>query len=168
MKIHKSINDTTMTIGLGGSCHWCTEAIYASLKCVISVEQGWISSNTPDNDFSEAVLVTLNKQQIDLKDIIEIHLYTHSSAADHAMRKKYRSAVYAMTEEDQKQIRLLLIALQKEFQEPFVLCALLFKDFRKSAEQYLNYYYKNPDKPFCQTYIQPKIKNVITKIPEHG
>lgn len=115
--------------------------------------------------FSEAVFVTFDTQKIDLKDIIEIHLYTHSSTANHAMRKKYRSAVYAMSKEDQKQLGLLLTELQKEFKESLVTRALLFKDFKKSEEQYLDYYYKNPDKPFCQTYIQPKLKMLLQKYP---
>lgn len=32
-------------IGLGGSCNWCTEAIFRSLKGVTKVKQGWISSD---------------------------------------------------------------------------------------------------------------------------
>lgn len=165
MKIDKHPKKNQITIGLGGGCHWCTEAIYTSLKGMISVEQGWISSNPPDDAFSEAVFVTFDTQKIDLKDIIEIHLYTHSSTANHAMRKKYRSAVYAMSKEDQKQLGLLLTELQKEFKESLVTRALLFKDFKKSEEQYLDYYYKNPDKPFCQTYIQPKLKMLLQKYP---
>tara|TARA_B100000795_G_scaffold173674_1_gene130984 strand:- start:4871 stop:5212 length:342 start_codon:yes stop_codon:yes gene_type:complete len=32
-------------IGLGGGCHWCTEAVFMSLKGVRSVRQGWIASD---------------------------------------------------------------------------------------------------------------------------
>jgi len=41
-------------IGLGGSCHWCTEAIFSSLKGVESVEQGWFKSSENSSQFSEA------------------------------------------------------------------------------------------------------------------
>ena len=165
MKIDKYPKKDQITIGLGGGCHWCTEAVYASLKGVISVEQGWISASIPDDAFSEAVSITFDAETIKLKEIIEIHLCTHSSTANHAMRKKYRSAVYATSKIDQKQVRLLLAVLQKEFKEPLVTRALLLKDFKKSKEQYLDYYYKNPDKPFCQTYIQPKLKMLLQKYP---
>ena len=44
-------------IGLGGSCHWCTEAIFNSIIGVQSVEQGWVSSIAPDETSSEGVIV---------------------------------------------------------------------------------------------------------------
>jgi peptide-methionine (S)-S-oxide reductase len=64
-------------IGLGGSCHWCTEAIFQSLKGVPNVSQGWIE---PDNDsagFSEAVIVEFDPEMISLQDLIEIHLHSN-------------------------------------------------------------------------------------------
>jgi len=29
-------------IGFGGGCHWCTEAVFAALRGIIRVEQGFI------------------------------------------------------------------------------------------------------------------------------
>ena len=40
-------------IGFGGGCHWCTEAVFQSLKGVAKVEQGWIASFDEYNSFSE-------------------------------------------------------------------------------------------------------------------
>ena len=165
MKTDENNPKELTTIGLGGGCHWCTEAVYASLKGVVSVEQGWISADSPDESFSEAVIIKLDDQQIKLQDIIEIHLYTHSSTSDHGMRKKYRSAVYAMSNKEKSHIEELLTELQKEFSEPLITRALLFKAFKKSDEKYLDYYYKNPDKPFCHTYIQPKLRRLIERYP---
>jgi peptide-methionine (S)-S-oxide reductase len=31
-------------IALGGGCHWCTEAVFQSLKGVQKVEQGYVAS----------------------------------------------------------------------------------------------------------------------------
>ncbi|WP_410479487.1 peptide-methionine (S)-S-oxide reductase [Pedobacter agri] len=44
------------TIGFGGSCHWCTEAIFQSLIGVEKVDQGWIGSKRPNQELSEAAL----------------------------------------------------------------------------------------------------------------
>ena len=102
-------------IGLGGGCHWCTEAVYASLKGVVSVEQGWISSDYPNHDLSEAILIKFDEQLISLQDVIEIHLYTHSSTSNHSMREKYRSAIYVKNTDDEGRVKGLLKALQVDF-----------------------------------------------------
>lgn len=50
-------------LGLSGTCYWCTEAIFLSLKGVTHVEQGWISSFDENDWFSEGIIITpkLNK-----------------------------------------------------------------------------------------------------------
>lgn len=85
-------------IGLGGGCHWCTEAYFLSLKGVEKVEQGWIASTPPNDAFSEAVLVHYDPSQIPLPVLIAIHLHTHAATKAHAFRSKYRSAVYVLEE----------------------------------------------------------------------
>jgi peptide-methionine (S)-S-oxide reductase len=81
-------------IGFGGGGHWCTEAYFRSLKGVESVEQGWISAASPNNEFSEAVIVYYDLPVIFLKVLIAIHLHTHTATKKHALREKYQSAVY--------------------------------------------------------------------------
>jgi peptide methionine sulfoxide reductase MsrA len=83
-------------VGFGGGCHWCTEAAFAALRGVIRVEQGFIRADAPDDNFSEAVLLTFRPEKISVGSLIEIHLRTHSSTSNHSMRRKYRSAVYAL------------------------------------------------------------------------
>ena len=157
----KAENNYLYRLGLGGGCHWCTEAVFASLTGVKSVKQGWISSTEPYTEFSEAVLVEFNEDEISLKDLIEIHLNTHSSTSNHSMRQKYRSAVYVMSKEDAVQVSIVLDDLQTNFEQSLVTQVLPFKAFKINEEDYQDYYYKNPDKPFCQTYIKPKLEKVL-------
>ena len=51
-------------IGLGGGCHWCTEAVFQSLKGVHLVEQGYIASEGIAASFSEAVIVHYNPDTV--------------------------------------------------------------------------------------------------------
>jgi len=150
-------------IGFGGSCHWCTEAIFRSLKGVNSVDQGWIASDAENNTPSEAVIVHFDQQQISLETLIAIHLHTHSCTAEHTMRGKYRSAVYTF---DDAQLNAAIVAiktLQTEFEQPVITKALPFQTFKLNSENYLDYYYKDPSKPFCQNIVNPKLKALLIR-----
>lgn len=147
-------------MGFGGSCHWCTEAIFQSLKGVKKVEQGWIGSKPPNETLSEAVLVMFDPQIITLETLIDIHLLTHSCTSAHSMRGKYRSAIYYFNAQQKKKATAAIITLQKGFAEPIITQVIPFKVFKLNEETYLNYYQKNPGKPFCETYISPKLNEL--------
>lgn len=155
--------DLINTIGFGGSCHWCTEAIFQSLNGVMKVEQGWISSDTDATGFSEAVIVHFDRAVISLETLIAIHLYTHSCTSEHSMRSKYRSAIYTFKDEQTKTSKAAIEFLQNEFENPIITRVVPFRDFKLNEETYLNYYFKNPQKPFCENIINPKLRLVLQK-----
>lgn len=144
-------------IGFGGGCHWCTEAVFQSLKGVQHVAQGFIKSDPPADTWSEAVIVTFDPAEIDLAALIEIHLRTHASTSHHKMRGKYRSAIYTFDEAQQRASRAEINHLQSEFDEDIVTNVLPFGAFRESDERFHNYYQSDPERPFCKTYIDPKL-----------
>ena len=149
-------------IGVGGSCHWCTEAIFQSLEGALKVEQGWIASIAPNTTFSEAVIVHYDPNILPLLHLIKVHLHTHSCTASHSLRQKYRSAVYTFSDEQAKETSNILRLLQKDFDLPLITEVLPFEAFRLNTDTYLDYYQKNPEKPFCQRYITPKLELIKT------
>lgn len=152
-------------VGFGGSCHWCTEAIFQSLVGVSKVEQGWISSKE-STSFSEAVIVHFNPHLISLKVLIEIHLHTHSCTSTHAMREKYRSAVYIYNERQKVIAKDSIANLRQDFELPIITQVLTFDAFKINKEEYLDYYYSNPEKAFCKNQIDPKLKKLISQFNE--
>ncbi|GGB76790.1 peptide-methionine (S)-S-oxide reductase [Dyadobacter sediminis] len=157
----------TGKIGLGGSCHWCTEAIFQSLKGVISVSQGWIRSDEHSAEFSEAVVVEYNPDLIPLETLVEIHLHTHSCTAEHSMRSKYRSAVYTFSEDQAIHARRAVEQCRNDFDNPVITKVIPFYSFRLNSEKYLDYYYNDPEKPFCKTFIDPKLKILLNRFLVH-
>jgi peptide-methionine (S)-S-oxide reductase len=154
-------------IGFGGSCHWCTEAIFQSLKGVMDVQQGWISSDGDMAEFSEAVIVEFEPAIISLKTLIAIHLHTHSSTSAHSMRTKYRSAIYTFDDEQVIPAQKAMETLQQEFNQPVITSILPFRDFKLNKEEYLDYYYRDPEKPFCRNMIDPKLKLLIARFSKN-
>lgn len=147
-------------IGFGGGCHWCTEAVFQALIGVDRVEQGFIGAPPPDDSLSEAVIVTFDARRISLADLIAVHLATHSSSGTHALRHRYRSAVYAFDARQAEAAKTALLDHARQSGLDFVTRVLAFARFTPSASRYHNYYATNPDRPFCQTHITPKLAHL--------
>lgn len=159
--------ETNQKIAFGGGCHWCTEAVYQSLKGVEVVEQGFVASTGEESFFSEAVIVHYDPKSIALKDLILIHLYTHKSTSDHSMRNKYRSAIYTFNPLDAEKSKAAIENFQERFKKPLVTKVLPFGDFKLSDKAFQNYYFNNPQKPFCETYIAPKLRLLLLKFGKY-
>lgn len=155
-------------IGFGGGCHWCTEAVFQSLIGVNEVKQGWIASTDANHTFSEAVIVTFNTSIISLKTLIEIHLHTHKSTSNHSMRNKYRSAIYYFETTQQIIAKTIISELQPNFDAPIVTKIIPYNGFKPSREAITNYYYSNPKKPFCEQFINPKLKLILHKFSKYA
>ena len=154
-------------IGFGGSCHWCTEAIFQSVRGVRTVHQGWISSDGADSSFSEAVLVRFDPAVASQHLLIAIHLATHASTSDHSFRTKYRSAIYVFSDYQAEEAHESIARLQQDEEKTFITRVLPFVAFKENGEDQLNYYLTRPDAPFCSTHIIPKLTRLREKFPSH-
>lgn len=154
-------------IGLGGGCHWCTEGVFASLKGIEQVEQGWISATDLPEKMSEAVIVHFNPEIITLHDIMEIHLMTHSSSSAHNMRDKYRSAVYAFDENQFTEANMLLSRFREIWDRELITELLYFHSFKNNSPEFIDYFLTRPDAVFCERYIHPKLALLRVKYGIH-
>lgn len=154
-------------VAFGGGCHWCTEAVFQSLKGVEKVEQGFVASVAENSSFSEAVIVHFQVEIIALKTLIEVHLLTHKSTSNHSMRKKYRSAIYTFSYSQEKEAIGLLTDFQEQFNNKIITQVYPFSEFKASEEAFQNYYLKNPAKPFCTQFINPKLEVIKREFSDY-
>jgi peptide-methionine (S)-S-oxide reductase len=151
-------------IGLGGGCHWCTEAIFQSLRGVMTVDQGWIGTAEIDTKSeSEAVIVHFDPALLPFDLLIEIHLRTHNATSNHPLRKKYRSAIYTFDMTQHQEAEHILKQKQLDFDKPLITKIYRFGTFRRNDTRYLNYYRSDPERPFCQTRIEPKLQLLMER-----
>ncbi|MBY5923999.1 MULTISPECIES: peptide-methionine (S)-S-oxide reductase [unclassified Halomonas] len=153
-------------LALGGSCYWCLEAVYQSLKGVDAVHQGWVAAEPPDSDFHEAVVVDYDPSRLPMDVLIEIHLHTHHATSGHALRQRYRSAVYVQNQVHAQLARQVLTQLQDDFDAPLVTQVLPLAAFRDSKLAYHDYFYSDPSRPFCERWITPKLKLLLDRFSE--
>lgn len=154
-------------IGFGGSCHWCTEAIFQSVRGVQTVHQGWISSSGADSTLSEAVLVRFDTAIASQHLLIAIHLATHASTSNHSFRTKYRSAIYVFSKHQAEEANESIARLQEEEEKRYITRVLPFVTFKENCEDQLNYYQTRPNAPFCLTNIIPKLTRLHEKFTTH-
>lgn len=148
------------TLGFGGGCHWCTEAVFQAVPGVTEVKQGWAASEPPEDDFSEAALVTFNASEVSIEQLLWIHLNTHSAVSSHALRARYRSAVYVTNLKDGERMTAVLRAFASQISGLLQTKVLPLREFKTSPPHYQNYYHSDPTRPFCQRFIAPKLERV--------
>lgn len=148
-------------VGFGGSCHWCTEAIFQSLRGVTELLQGWIAVD--GDDFSEAVVVSFDDGVISIAELVEVHLATHSCTSVHSMRRKYRSAVYVFDEMQAEAVRDAIRGVQADYEKAIITEVLALSEFKLNQPEYLNYYYSDPQKPFCENIVRPKLQLLLER-----
>ena len=157
---------TLKRIGLGGGCHWCTEGVFVSLAGVVRVEQGWIAAAPPHSTPSEAVIVHFDAEVISETELIAVHLETHAATSAHALRGKYRSAIYAFADQDADRYRDILRDLAADYSVPLQTLVLPFREFTASLPEHRDYYRSDPQRPFCRRYITPKLRRLRHDRPE--
>ena len=129
----------------------------------MKVEQGYVASTLENNGFSKAVIVHFNSKSNTLRTLIEIHLLTHHNSSDHSMRKKYHSAVYTFDDLQSSDVNVILSDFQEDYKGKLITRILPFRNFETSRKAITNYYYNNPQIPFCATSINPKLRLLLNQ-----
>ena len=154
------------TAYLAGGCFWCVEAIFQRVNGVKELTNGYCNGLTQNPSYeeicggqsnhAEVLKVDYDEQQISYSKLLEVFVATHDptslnqQGADKGTQ--YRSAVF-YTDDSQKQIATSIIGAIKG-----AVTEITELDIFYPAESYhQNYYNNNPNQPYCQMVILPKI-----------
>ncbi|MFN3604286.1 MAG: peptide-methionine (S)-S-oxide reductase MsrA [Leptonema sp. (in: bacteria)] len=163
---------------LGGGCFWCLEAVYKHIEGISKVESGYSGGYVEnptyeqvcrgDTGHAEVIQIEYDSNQIDYHKILEIFWKIHDpttlnrQGAD--VGPQYRSIIL-YHDEKQKEIALQSKELaQKYFINPIVTEIIPFKKFYKAEEYHQNFYFKNPNHPYCIFNIKPKIQKISKEL----
>ncbi|MBV7297473.1 peptide-methionine (S)-S-oxide reductase [Enterovibrio paralichthyis] len=152
-----------MYLAVSGTCYWCMEAIFRAVRGVSSVEQGFVK--TRGSHFVEAALMELDEKILPLNALVRIHLSSHAATANHSARGKYPSAVYPMDSAQLIRCKQAIASAALENGEAVVTQALPFLAFYPNPAKQQDYFWRQPEKPFCQRTILPKLKALALGFP---
>jgi len=162
------------TITLGAGCFWCTEAVFQRVKGVISVESGYSGGGIANPTYrevtsgltghAEVIQVVFDPEVVSLVRILEIFWRTHDpttlnrQGAD--VGTQYRSAIFYHSDTQGDIATKLKQELEKQaiWDKPVVTEITAFDAFYKAEDYHQDYYNQNPNQPYCQFVIVPKLE----------
>ena len=155
------------TAYFAGGCFWCVEAIFQRVDGVKELTSGYCNGSTQNPTYeevcsgqsghAEVLKIEFDEQQISFTDLLEVFVETHDptslnqQGADRGTQ--YRSAVFYI-DPVQRDLAISLIS-----SIPDAVTEISPLDVFYPAEGYhQNYYNNDPNQPYCQMVILPKIK----------
>lgn len=158
---------------LAGGCFWCLEAIFELARGVESVESGYTGGHlanptyrqvcTGTTGHAEAVRVTFDPSVISYRDLLdlffEIHDPTTLNRQGADVGPQYRSAIFYHSPEQRELAEKVIAELQAERypDRPIVTEVVPAGEFYLAEPEHREYYRRNPDAPYCQVVIAPKL-----------
>lgn len=157
----------------GSGCFWCTEAIFASLKGVSSVMPGYSGGHTEKptdtqvytgtTGHVEVARIAFDPTIISYKQLVEVFFGSHNPTTlnrqGNDVGEQYRSVIFFHDDEQKHTAEKVKAKLEagKVFDAPIVTAIEPLTNFYPAEDYHRNYYANNPDQPYCQAVISPKL-----------
>lgn len=158
---------------LGSGCFWCTEAIFLDLKGVTKVTSGYAGGATSNPSYeqvcsgttghAEVVQIEFDPAVISYAQLLEVFFLTHNPTTlnrqGNDVGTQYRSVILYHDGQQKLVAEAVLkkIDAEKIYNVPIVTTIEALKNFYPAEEYHQQYFSKNPEQPYCQVIIDPKI-----------
>jgi peptide-methionine (S)-S-oxide reductase len=144
-----------------GGCFWCSEAIFEEAPGVTSVVSGYMQG-------AETVQVSFDPAKTSYDKLLilfwEAHDPTQVDRQGADIGKQYRSAIFYMNDQQRDAAQRLKPQVQKFYSKPIATEITRAGSFRPAPENHQNFCRKNPNNPYVQQIIKPKLKKLgLTK-----
>ncbi len=173
-------NQDVATFGAG--CFWCVEAIFQDLKGVTDVVSGYSGGYlknptyaevcTGNTGHAEVCQIYFNPEIISYRELLNVFWRTHDpttlnrQGAD--VGTQYRSVIFFHSEDQHK----LAEESKKEtersglYKNPLVTEITPFEKFYPAEAYHQDYFNQNPNQPYCQFTIDPKVNKLRKQFKE--
>ena len=163
-----------------GGCFWCTEAVFAGLAGVQSVESGYIGGHMDAPDYksvcngttghAEAIRIVFDPAAISYADLLDVHFVTHDPTTlnrqGNDVGTQYRSALFPLDDDQAEQARAAITRAAADWPAPIV--TTIEQGQWWPAEDYHQDYWVGDGQrnPYCQAVIPPKLAKLRAKFAE--
>lgn len=172
-------NEKLEVATLGGGCFWCLEAVYQELEGVVYVESGYSGGHVPNPTYEEVCLETtghaevvrvhFDPEVVSFQEILEVFFAIHDpttlnrQGADFG--SQYRSVIFYHSPEQKAEAERMLEGLDAAgiWSSPIVTEVAAFEDFYRAEDYHQDFYLRDPNQPYCQVVIDPKLAEFRSK-----
>jgi peptide-methionine (S)-S-oxide reductase len=169
----KKVPSNIQKITFGNGCFWCTEAIFQSLKGVLSVTSGYMGGHVDNPTYkdvctgttghAEVIALEYDADVLSLDELLLVFFKTHNPTTlnrqGNDVGTQYRSAIFYTTDEQKAAAEAMIKTLtdEKVFDSPIVTEITPASKFYKAEAYHQNYFNDNPGQSYCAFVIQPKL-----------
>lgn len=164
---------------LGGGCFWCIEHAFALLKGVTSVYSGYAGGQFDNPTYedictglsghAEVIQITFNNDEIAYNELLAVFFSLHNPTTLNRQGNdsgtQYRSVIFYHND-TQKQLAESMIKQldDSELWEDKVVTELTsLPKFYRAENYHQAYFTNNPQNPYCQMVVAPKVSKFITQ-----
>ena len=155
-----------------GGCFWCTEAVFAQLKGVSSVESGYIGGQVTDPTYkqvcggatghAEAIKIHFDPDVISYADLLDIHFATHDptqlNRQGNDIGTQYRSAIFPLGDEQLAEAQAGIKRAAADWPAPVVTTIEGPATWYPAEDYHQEYWDKEGQRnPYCLAVIPPKL-----------
>ena len=167
---------------LGGGCFWCLDAIYRQLRGVEKVESGYAGGTKPNPSYrevcggntghAEVVQITYDPSVISYRDLLDVFFTIHDPTTQDRqggdIGTQYRSIILTHSDEQARIAREAIadVSAEKIWDDPIVTQIRPLETFYPAERYHQDYFANNPNQPYCQVVIEPKVAKFRRKYLE--
>jgi len=167
---------------LAGGCFWCLEAVFDRMKGVESVESGYIGGRRPNPTYesvcsgstghAEAVQITFDPARVTFRDLLEVFFAIHDPTTlnqqGNDFGTQYRSAIFYHSDDQKRTAEEVIGDIAGEFPSPIVTEVVVATEFFMGEDYHQEYFARNPNQPYCQYVVAPKVKKFLSKFTDRA
>lgn len=167
-------NNKLDTATLGAGCFWCVEAIFQNLEGVHSVFAGYTGGRTKNPTYKEVcngntghvevAQITYDPAKVSFEEILKVFWKTHDPTTLNRqggdVGEQYRSVIFYHNEAQKAAAEKSRAEMDASgyYDDPIVTAIEPLDIFYKAEDYHQDYFKYNPNQPYCQMVIQPKVE----------
>lgn len=157
----------------GAGCFWCIEACFKDVKGILDVYPGYAGGSensanykdvcTGSTGHAEVARIVYDSNDISFEKLLELFWYVHDptqlNRQGNDVGTQYRSVVFYHDNEQKELAELYKQRLNdsKVWDKPVVTEISPIPVFYPAEEYHKNYLELNPQNPYCQSMVRPKV-----------